>query len=73
VGAYSLGAGIAGTLFRWLDLVAIHRPEQDFWRLEDGKKIDSAPKGALKKLRWFFLLWISQRYFSPSNQSNFGC
>jgi hypothetical protein len=65
--AYLAGSQAVMLLFRWLDLVAIHKPERDFWKTPKGKDggeaaIVHAPLSAWGKLQWFFGLWITQRY-----------
>jgi hypothetical protein len=55
-------------MYRWLDLVAIHQPESDFWKVndvngknEDGKVEGRAPVGLWAKLKWWTDLVLSSR------------
>lgn len=67
---YLAGSGMGTLMYRWLDLVAIHRPESDFWKVNDvnGKKEDGevnlegrAPVGLWAKLKWWTDLVFSLR------------
>jgi hypothetical protein len=58
-------AGISSTFLtlRWIDLVAIHLPEKDFWKVNKELGIKAqAPAERWKKMAWFCRLWNTQRY-----------
>ncbi|KAE8452686.1 hypothetical protein EG329_013945 [Mollisiaceae sp. DMI_Dod_QoI] len=63
--AYLLGVACTILVYRWIDLVVIHRPERDFWKVdvdESGKKLEmKAPSSRSGKFKWFFNLWNTQR------------
>jgi hypothetical protein len=68
LGGYLAGSGICSLMYRWLDLVAIHQPESDFWKVndvngknEDGKVEGRAPVGLWAKLKWWTDLVLSSR------------
>ncbi|KAH8592489.1 membrane bound O-acyl transferase family-domain-containing protein [Bisporella sp. PMI_857] len=63
--AYIMANSCVSMLYRWLDLVAIHNPEKDLWRVSskatpEDKVKGSAPKGIMKS-RWFSALSFSPR------------
>lgn len=73
--AYVNGINLCGFLFRWLDLIAIHNPERDFWKTnqnvteENDEKVsraDAPPSNIWGKLKWFGSLWINVRCVYPS-------
>ncbi|KAL2066913.1 hypothetical protein VTL71DRAFT_1337 [Oculimacula yallundae] len=67
--AYNAAVTNIGIVYRWLDLVLIHTPEKDFWRVpevKEGAEKDHviegrAPEGQWAKLKWFTDLWLSAR------------
>jgi hypothetical protein len=70
IDGYIAGSNAAGIIYRWLDLVALHSAEQDFWTVSEAKNAEkghvkvkgSACGGPWAKLKWFTDLWLSQRY-----------
>jgi hypothetical protein len=67
---YLAGSGMGTLMYRWLDLVVVHRPESDFWRVSkvNGKKEDDrenlegkAPIGLWAKFKWWTDLFFSLR------------
>ncbi|KUJ17180.1 uncharacterized protein LY89DRAFT_73285 [Mollisia scopiformis] len=63
--SYLLGVSCTILVYRWLDLVVIHKPERDFWKVEeqdDGTVVQGrAPEGWWPRLKWAFFLWNNQR------------
>jgi hypothetical protein len=68
---YMAGNFCVDAIYRWLDLVAIHRAERDFWSVADvqeEKKEEQvtvegrAPAGPWEKLKWWASLWVAKRY-----------
>lgn len=62
---YVLGVSMSMLVLRWIDLVAIHRPERDFWKRGSsaaGVADRRAPNGLLGRVKWFFFLWNNQRF-----------
>ncbi|PVH78696.1 hypothetical protein DL98DRAFT_237574 [Cadophora sp. DSE1049] len=64
--------GCIGLVYRWIDLVLIHNPEKEFWRVEEVDEIEAkdlkdhvirgyAPEGSWAKIKWFTDLWLSAR------------
>lgn len=70
VQAYALANQTIMLLLRWIDLMIIHDPEKDFWRVENPPKEkgdDWTPSGTKTvngtwtKLKWWTVLLINQR------------
>jgi hypothetical protein len=53
------------TLFAWLDFIAFHQLEHDFWKVGVNAKGDvveeRAPEGGWAKLKWSTLFWLGYR------------
>jgi hypothetical protein len=53
------------TLIAWLDFVAFHQLERDFWKIgvnEKGEVVEErAPEGAWANLKWSTLFWVGYR------------
>ncbi|CZR61800.1 uncharacterized protein PAC_11697 [Phialocephala subalpina] len=77
VGAYAAGTGCASVLLRWIDLLAVHRPETDFWPVKKVENDTShvpveerVPSRIWAKLKWFSSLWIASRGIGWNIQVN---
>lgn len=65
--AYITVTSCCGIVYRWLDLVALHQPEKDFWRASgkgdsESKSLSRAPESRVAKLMWFSSLWNTARF-----------
>jgi len=60
--AYITTTSCCSLILRWLDLIAIHALEKDFWKVSpDPKAQSTAPRNPIKKLVWFASLWNTPR------------
>lgn len=64
------------TLFAWVDFIASHKLERDFWKTvkdDQGHIVEErVPDGAWAKLEWSILFWFGYRYWFPAIERNHG-
>jgi hypothetical protein len=62
---YTAAASCMATIVAWLDFIAFHKLERDFWKIgvnEKGEVVEErAPEGAWAKLKWSTLFWTGCR------------
>lgn len=67
---YTVATTSMTTFFAWIDFVACHDLERDFWKVgKDGVGHvveERVPDGAWEKLSWSTLFWFGYRYHSLS-------